>query len=245
MTTIENAIRRLRPGDRLSHTSAATWLGVPLPRGLPPEVHVTSGDALAQVRRSGVRGHRDDDAWAMVRGVPVSRPERLFIELGALLGLDDLVAAGDHLVHAPRFAERGRPWSTISRLELAAEETRRGAHAARLALPHVRSGVESPMETALRLLLVRSGLPEPICGFELKDASGRRIGWFDLAWPERRVLGEYDGDQHRTSTTQYEKDIVRFDRAADARWRVLRVRAAGMTRAGRVETVGRFAAALP
>lgn len=86
------------------------------------------------------------------------------------------------------------------------------------------------METRLRLLLQDAGIPEPRCGFELRTRRGRRIGWFDLAWPDRRVIAEYDGDQHRTSTEQYERDIRRFDEAADEGWRVIRVRRAGILR---------------
>lgn len=79
------------------------------------------------------------------------------------------------------------------------------------------------METALRLILADAGLPEPECGYPLSG-----IGWLDLAWPEYRVLAEYDGDQHRTSTGQYERDILRFDLAADLDWRVIRVRKRGV-----------------
>ncbi|MCU1440887.1 MAG: hypothetical protein JWP85_1884 [Rhodoglobus sp.] len=84
------------------------------------------------------------------------------------------------------------------------------------------------METRLRILLEDAGLPRPECGFELLDDCGRAIGWFDLAWPDFRVIAEYDGDQHRTSTRQYERDISRFDAAADADWRVIRVRGSGI-----------------
>jgi very-short-patch-repair endonuclease len=42
------------------------------------------------------------------------------------------------------------------------------------------------------------------------------------------VIVEYDGDQHRTSTLQYDRDITRFDRATDAGFRVIRVRARGL-----------------
>jgi len=86
------------------------------------------------------------------------------------------------------------------------------------------------METALRLLLEDAGLPRAECGYQLRDERGRSIGWFDLAWPEFRAIAEYDGDQHRSSTHQYELDIRRFDAAAEAEWRVVRVRSAGIHR---------------
>jgi hypothetical protein len=84
------------------------------------------------------------------------------------------------------------------------------------------------METRLRLLLAASGLPEPVCGYELRDEGRRSVGWFDLAWPEYRVIAEYDGDGHRVSTEQYDKDITRFDRADELGWKVVRVRSRGV-----------------
>lgn len=197
-----------------------------------------------QVRRRDVVGHRDDVLAAeSVRGVAVSTPERMFVELASVLDLDSLIAVGDHLVHAPRSTEPGRPFTTLAALRDATEvgSRRKAVPLARSALDLVRHGVESPMETALRLLLVRAGIPEPVCGYRLMSPERRFIGWFDLAWPEHGDLGEYDGDQHRRSRAQYELDIRRYDLAADAGWRTIRVRAAGMTRAGRAETVARFA----
>ena len=85
------------------------------------------------------------------------------------------------------------------------------------------------METRLRFVARDAGLPEPVLQHPLDDARGR-IGWFDLAWPERRLIAEYDGDGHRTSTWQYERDIERFDRAHAIGWHVLRVRARGVLR---------------
>jgi len=236
----------LRGGQRLSHVSAARWYRLPLPSDADHRIHLTSGAGECQVRRRNCVGHRDSGARSVeVEGVSVSDPEQTFLELAGGLRLDDLIAVGDHLVHRPRYPVRDRPFTTVEALrEAAARPNARGGPAARLALEWVRPGVESPMETALRLLLVRAGLPEPVCGYELIDGDGRTVGWFDMAWPEQCVLGEYDGDQHRTSDEQYEKDIRRFDRAAELGRRVIRVRKAGMRREERDETIRRFASAL-
>jgi hypothetical protein len=142
-----------------------------------------------------------------------------------------LVAVGDYLIHSPRVLDPHdlRPHCSIADIHAAVERhPSRGAAIARRALARVRDGVESPAETELRLLLEDAGLPRAECGYQLHDWSGRSIGWFDLAWPQWRVIAEYDGDQHRTSTSQYERDIRRFDAAAEEDWRVVRVRAAGL-----------------
>jgi very-short-patch-repair endonuclease len=226
---------RLRPGDRYSHTSAAALWGAPLPPGARDDVHVTAAVGMVRPRAAGVLGHRTSvtgDATTR-NGLPVSRAVTAFVECAELLDLVSLVCIGDHLVLEPRVLEPHdvRPHCTIEELEEeAARLSRRGAVRARAAAELVRAGVESPMETRLRLLLQDAGIPEPRCGFELRTRRGRRIGWFDLAWPDRRVIAEYDGDQHRTSTEQYERDIRRFDEAADEGWRVIRVRRAGILR---------------
>ncbi|HWL01973.1 MAG TPA: hypothetical protein VNQ52_06325 [Microbacteriaceae bacterium] len=248
MRDVENVIRRLRGGDRLSHVTAAQWLGLPLPRSALADrrLHVTSGPGLSQIRARKIVGHRDGGSGVvMVRSVPVSAPERLFLELAEVLGHEDLVVVGDHLVLTPRFRERGRPFTTLDALAAAAAigSHAKGAPAARRAIARVRPGVESPQESRLRLLLTGAGLPEPVCGYELRGPRGW-IGWFDLAWPAHRVLGEYDGDQHRTDPGQYERDRHRDDLALDAGWHPVHVRAAHLRPDARQDTLTRFRRAL-
>lgn len=218
----------LRDGERFSHVSAARMWGVPLP--VPdPMVHVTFAGARARSR--GVVGHESRAGTTVVRrGLPVSDPATTYLELAALWSRDALTAAGDHLVLEPRVLDPrdARPHVSLERLRRAVEgATGRGVRRARDALGSVRVGAESIMETRLRLLAVRSGLPEPVLQHEVRDRLGR-VGWFDLAWPERRLIAEYDGDQHRTDRAQYERDMRRIDRAIDAGWRVVRVRARGI-----------------
>lgn len=238
---------RLRPGDRFSHTTAAALWGAPLPAHLADELHVTALSPSALPRSAGVRGHESTDARADLRhGLPVSVAAATFVELASLLHLDQLVAVGDYLVHDPRVLDPADPRPHVTPAQLTNELLRprvRGIRMARAAAALVRPGVESPAETRLRLVALRAGFPEPICGFQLRDAGGHFVGWFDLAWPAHRVIAEYDGDQHRTSRAQYERDIERFDHAHAAGWHVVRVRADGLTRM-RDRTVARLGGAL-
>lgn len=238
---------RLREGDRFSHTSAAELWGAPLPSRIGRSVHVTATHGLTRPRVRGVIGHESTfDTYAIRFGVPTSDAATTFVELAGQLDERELTAVGDHLILDPRVLdpEDWRPHTTMRDLWAAIErEPVRGVRLARRALARVRSGVESPKETELRLLLEDAGLPRAHCGYELHDPRGRSIGWFDLAWPEFRVIAEYDGDQHRTSRHQYDRDIARFDAAADIDWRVIRVRAAAL-RDRRNETVDRVRRAL-
>lgn len=239
---------RLRPGDRFSHTTAAGLWGVPLPRRFEDaaEIHVTS--TIAQrVRARGCIGHESGPVGLVERdGLPVSDPAQTLIECATLLQLDELVAIADHFLLDPRILDPRdpRPLATFAELRGGTAASRgHGVRLARSALALARDGVESPMETRLRLLLRRAGMPEPECGYRLRRADGSTVGWFDLAWPEHRTIAEYDGDLHRTSTRQYERDIARFDAAAALGWRVVRVRQRGILSAPH-DTVRRVAEAL-
>jgi very-short-patch-repair endonuclease len=44
-----------------------------------------------------------------------------------------------------------------------------------------------------------------------------------MGWEEFKVAAEYDGDQHRSSRTQYVKDIRRHEMVSDCGWIVVRV----------------------
>lgn len=235
----------LRPGDRFSGPTAAELWGAPLPSGLP--LHVTAGSGHTRPRRPGVVGHNGPDAVSASRaGLPISPPALTFLECAGVLELADLVAVGDHLVLDPRVLDPHdlRPYVDLGDLrEFLAAARGRHVRLARRAAELVRVGAESRRETLLRLLILEAGLPEPECGMLIRDEAGRDIGYFDLVWPERRVIAEYDGDQHRTSTLQYDRDIRRFDRATDAGYRVIRVRARGLS-ADRAETVSRLRRAL-
>jgi very-short-patch-repair endonuclease len=190
-----------------------------------------------------VIGHRSIGGDMAIRhGLPVSGPATTFLELASLLSMPDLVAVGDHLVLEPRVLDPNdiRPHISLSELrDRCAAAGGRSVRKARAAAELVRVGAESRRETQLRLLALESGLPDPELGGALFDAAGHRIGYFDLMWRNVRLIAEYDGDQHRTSTSQYERDIRRFDEAVDAGFRIIRVRARGLSD-GRQHTARRL-----
>lgn len=101
-------------------------------------------------------------------------------------------------------------------------------------------GAESPMETRLRLLLVRAGLPRPQTQVELRNHLGIFLARVDLYYPEQRVAIEYDGRTHKSSITD---DNRRHNRLIEAGYPTLR-----FTHPDLVETpaatVGQVAAAL-
>ncbi|WP_291049345.1 hypothetical protein [Herbiconiux sp.] len=220
----------LRAGDVFSHATAALLWGAPLPMRLEADatLHVMAIDGATRPRSAGVSGHTAGDRAIRVRSrhsLPVVDPVSAWLQLAPLIGLDDLVAMGDYLVLTPRRQKRQDPRPYTSRAEL---ESRlrafrgRGKRNAVEALQLIRDGAESPRETRLRLRLVRNGLPEPELNVEIKDERGLRIGFGDLVYSSHKVLVEYEGEQHRTDSTQFYRDIERHERLARAQWILIR-----------------------
>jgi hypothetical protein len=185
------------------------------------------------MRRAGVIGHSCDHAPPIyvVGGVPVVDPVTSWLQCAALLEVDDLVALGDALAGrwSTNSLARERP---VDELRAAVESwgRRRGTARLREALTWIRDRVWSPKETALRLLIVRAGLPEPPeRNAAVTDGAGGVLGHADLLYRRERLAIEYEGDGHRTDRGQWRRDIARYERFQDAGWRVLRVSADDLT----------------
>lgn len=154
-----------------------------------------------QVRRPGIAVARVSTAPES-RGTIVS-PQHAFASAAQHLNLLELVVAGDWLL-------RLRRCSLASLTSYAAAYEGRGAVFARRASGLVQFRADSPRETRLRLVLVLSGLPTPDCNPRLGNAEGP-IGWVDLVYQQFKVIIEYEGDQHRTDTRQWNIDIDRSE----------------------------------
>ncbi|MGD8167355.1 hypothetical protein ACEXOS_009050 [Herbiconiux sp. P16] len=207
-----------RPGQFFSHVTAARLWGIPLPEWTPDEpLHVTTRAPLRAPRVSGVVGHQVEDGSVgavMRHGLTVADAASTWLRISTHLTEYQLVAAGDYLVRTPRYAatDDGRPFTSIEMLSRRLSGFRgRGRRNALLALPRVRTGVDSPQETRLRLLLVDSGLPEPVTDYELRDPAGGFVAWLDMFYPGIGLAVEYDGQQHRTNDRQYSRDVARID----------------------------------
>jgi hypothetical protein len=145
----------------------------------------------------------------------MTSPGQTFHDLGEDLGIVDLVVAGDSFVSS----------GLITCADLAAAVARLsgpGTEAAERAVAYVRTGVESPMETRLRLLLVLAGLPEPVVNLAIRDElSGRLRYRIDLAYPQWKIAIEYDGRQHAESSRQWQWDVQRREELERDGWRVI------------------------
>lgn len=205
-----------------SHASAARVHRLPIPT-LPDE-HVTVLDPDHRRLRAGVQCHVVERGLVrVVGGIRVSDHAQTFVELAELLTLVDLVVVGDHLVRKGRL--------TVEQLvSYCAGSTLRGARLAREAAAYVRQGVDSPMETRLRMLLVLAGMPEPQVNFIVRDETGHPVRRYDLWYSRSETLVEYDGRQHVEREHQWESDIDRREELDDSGRRILVVTAKGVYR---------------
>ena len=212
------------PGAVATHFTAARVRKAPVPAH--PWEHVTVARADDRRQRRGLRLHVAALAATdvhVVRGLRISAPERMFVELAAALPLVDLVVVGDWLVG---------PKQQHTTVELLVAHCRASTDPhvqhAREAASYVRERVDSPMETRLRMLLVLAGLPEPEVNRKLRDDHGTVVLRLDLSYPSVRVAVEYDGRQHVERVEQWERDIERRDDLDG--WRVLTVTSKGIYR---------------
>lgn len=148
------------------------------------------------------------------KSVPVTSPSRTWRDLAGILEPPALLAATDQIVNG-----------LASRRELQEELARRprgrGCARARLVLPIASPLAGSPMESVLRWLIHDGDLPMPELQFPVRDAGGIVVADADMAWPEHKVLVEFDGDVHRERKT-FVNDRRRQNRVIAAGWIVLR-----------------------
>ncbi|MGO1538483.1 MAG: DUF559 domain-containing protein [Leucobacter sp.] len=101
----------------------------------------------------------------------------------------------------------------------------RGIRRLRAAFQFARVGAESRMETLLRLELAGIGLDDLDLQVDIYNESHTWIGRFDMVDRERKLIVEYDGEQHRTNRDQYLRDEQRLEEARKAGYQILRVHA--------------------
>ncbi|GAB3801190.1 hypothetical protein GCM10028798_16790 [Humibacter antri] len=145
------------------------------------------------------------------------------------LSVDELVEVGDAIVRIPRChgMQRGTPGDALATLEqlsaAASAPYRRHAAKLRTALAMIRVGSSSAAETRTRLAGARAGLPDPHLDYDVFAANGTPIGFTEFAYPEYRVLTEYDGDHHRTDRKQWQRDVDKHSACVDAGREVVRL----------------------
>lgn len=191
--------------------------------------HVIRPEGAAHLNRPHVIVHRMklyDDEVTVLNGIPLTTPERTWLDLAEMLTVDELVVAGDSCVRIPRreLEGRDRPLCTIGDLQrmIDRHKGKRGIRKAREAVSLIRVGSDSPQESLLRLALVRAGLPEPELNVPIIDDEGTPHHEPDLSYRKYRIGVEYEGGHHGDEG-QIVRDISRSERYLALGWTEVRI----------------------
>ncbi len=140
-----------------------------------------------------------------VDGCWVTTPLRTAFDCARWLSLTEALVVADALAHA----------GLVSREDLAAytraHRRLRGVVQADRVVELMEPLSESPMESRLRVLLIQEGFGAPVAQYVVRNSSGDFVARADFAYPDRRIIVEYDGavhwDQRREDDRR--RDVIR------------------------------------
>lgn len=211
-----------------SGPTAAWILGVDMPPCDPVEVTVDRGVTVRS--RAGIRVRRASlppDDVVIRRGLPVTDGLRTACDLASGKDLVESVVALDVSLRAEL-------------VDMATLERHVAAHSGAYRIKRLRRAVslanpasESPMETRLRLRLFKARLPTPVVQAELHDYAGFFIARVDLYYPDRQLVIEYDGENHKE---RFASDLRRQNALVGAGYQLLRFTASDFRIPGLIET---------
>jgi hypothetical protein len=148
-------------------------------------------------------------------GVRVTSAERTARDVAALETVKDAVACLDAMARAGTLTV-----PMLHRIDRSAAG-RWGSRRIKKVLPLVDGRAQSPPESWVRVACHLAGLPPPIPQYTVVE-EGVFLGVVDLAWPEARVVVEYEGAYH-FDDRQIVKDDARYAKLVAAGWRVIRL----------------------
>ena len=204
----------------LGGRSAAAVLGAPAPDWRDPVTVVLPAPAKWR-GPSGVRVHqvglRPDDVREDGYGLRWTTPLRTAWDVATFETTATAVGVLDAMLRDGLVTRRGvgdrlrhRPGS-------------RGSRRVRRVLDLADARSESPPESWVRVACVLAGLPAPVPQYDVVGDSGW-LARVDLAWPEHRVIVEYEGEHHFDGV-QIVVDDARLARLVAAGWLVIRLAA--------------------
>ncbi|HWA67458.1 MAG TPA: DUF559 domain-containing protein, partial [Mycobacteriales bacterium] len=142
----------------------------------------------------------------------ITTPVRTAFDCARWLSLTEAVVVVDALCHAGLMGPDDFSAYVRSHRRL------RGVRQADWVAQLVEPLTESPMESRLRVLLISAGFDRPVAQYVVTDQTGRFIGRADFAYPERRLIIEYDGAHH---WEQRRADDRRREQMRASGWTVL------------------------
>lgn len=153
-----------------------------------------------------------EDDLGVVEEALITNPVRTAFDCARWLSLREAVVVADALAHA------GLITPESFRAYVGSHRKLRGVRQADVVAQLLEPLSESPMESRLRLLLISSGFGSPVAQHVVSDHAGNFVGRADLAYPDQRLIIEYDGTQH---WDQRRADDRRRDAMRALGWTVL------------------------
>lgn len=223
------AVVRTHADVVLSHHTASVLHGFDLWNAPLEQVHLTRMDAGAGRRERDVVHHVGltlPEDVVTLDGVRVTAPARAALETASLLDVERGLAVVDSGLRLRAYdaeqlnaqARLMESWPHSQHLRVVAS------------LADGRSG--SVGESRTRYLLWRYNLPAPTLQFEVYDERGNLVAVVDFAWPEYRLILEFDGkikyQQHLRPGESPSDAVFREKQREDAiraatGWTVIRV----------------------
>jgi very-short-patch-repair endonuclease len=202
--------------------TAARIIGMPLPRlyERSQKLHVAVPPPRFRPSGRGIVGHTltiDEHELRRWNGFLVTSPERTWCDLGAVLHVPDLIAAGDYLIHW------GSPITTAEQLarSINGRRGRRGVRRLRVAYPYLHPRSESAKESQLRYIIVSAGLKGLEVNFPITTSGGFNYRG-DLAFPSHKLIVEYQSEYHN-SPEKFRADMTRASRLQADGWSIMLV----------------------
>ncbi len=177
-------------------------------------LHVLNPEGHLLRNYGGVVVHRREGAPLVIKnGRPLTSPAWTAVEVARSLRRPRALATLDA-------ALRSKTCDTAGLLDAArAQAGRRGIVMVRDLIPMAKPEAESPMESEARLVMLDGGLPEPELQYEIIDYDGR-LWRVDFAWPDCRVIVEYDGFDHHSTPEDLRRDRQKRAALEEIGWRV-------------------------
>jgi len=210
-----------------SHSTAAEIAGWPTPWAarVVGDLHVITETRAGHLKRTGFIGHRGLESRAVVlrHGLPIVAPAHTWADLGELVGrglpytFEDIIGAGDQALNAGCTKEQ-------LRLIVESRIRPRGKRTLLPALPWMRRGSESMLETGTRLVVHRGGVPSASLNQNVYDSKGNFLFRPDLAWRAKRVAVECQGTEYHDTPDAVASDTRRFEVGKRHGWTFLEVR---------------------
>jgi hypothetical protein len=154
----------------------------------------------------------DSSDLVIVDGTSITTAVRTAFDCARWLSLVEAVVVCDALAHSGLMAPES------FRAYVRRHRKLRGVRQADWVAQLLEPLSESPMESRLRVLLITSGFEQPVAQYVITDSSGNFVARADLAYPEQRIIVEYDGAQHWESRRE---DDRRRDAMRELGWTVL------------------------